>query len=56
MVELSAVLVIVPNKINNAVNTLVLVIKAKCVVENLEVMNAVIMLNPVVEDSAVILA
>jgi len=52
----SAVLVIASRGMRNAVNTLVLVTKPECAVETKEDLNVAMMLNPAVDDSAVILA
>ncbi len=51
---ISAVLVIVSRGTRNAVNTLVLVTKPECAAEMKEGSNVVMMLNPAVDDSAVI--
>ena len=52
----SAALEIVFRGTRNAVNTLVLVTKPECAVEMKEDLNVAMMLNPAVDDSAVILA
>ena len=51
---ISAVLVIASRGMRNAVNTLVLVTKPECAVETKEGLNVAMMLNPAVDDSAVI--
>jgi len=51
---ISAALVIASRGTRNAVNTLVLVTKPECAAEMKEGSNVVMMLNPAVDDSAVI--